>query len=386
MSGAGGIIKTYFLTGATGVVGSAIVPRLLLDPDTRVMLLIRAKDEPALQTRMGELIRFWRDSGEKVPSDRIEAVRGDATLPQFGLAEKPYSALEHECTHVIHSAGTVRMNLSLEDARRSAVGSATEILTLARRMADRGQLEKVEFVSTVGIAGKRAGALPETWIDEPREFHNTYEQAKAEAEDYVREEVEHGLPLTVHRPSMVVGDSRTGGVIHFQIFYHLCEFLSGLRTLGLSPNLGRAHLDTVPADYVGSAIAWSSRQPTTSGRVFHLCSGPQLSIPLTELQPLVRAVYAEAGRWTPPVIALPSWAFLGAMRALGLFVGESAQRAIRTLPVFIDYLTTEQAFGNAQSQESLVAAGIALPSPRDYLPCVLRQYLGSGEHDRKAGN
>ena len=118
MSGAGGIIKTYFLTGATGVVGSAIVPRLLLDPDTRVMLLIRAKDEPALQTRMGELIRFWRDSGEKVPSDRIEAVRGDATLPQFGLAEKPYSALEHECTHVIHSAGTVRMNLSLDDARR----------------------------------------------------------------------------------------------------------------------------------------------------------------------------------------------------------------------------------------------------------------------------
>ncbi len=71
------------------------------------------------------------------------------------------------------------------------------------------------------------------------------------------------------------------------------------------------------------------------------------------------------------------------MRALGLFVGESAQRAIRTLPVFIDYLTTEQTFGNAQSQKLLVAAGIALPAPQNYLPCVLRRYLASGEYDRK---
>ena len=57
-----------------------------------------------------------------------------------------------------------------------------------------------------------------------------------------------GLPATIHRPSMVVGDSQTGKVIHFQVFYHLCEFLSGRRTLGIVPDTGDAALDGEVSD------------------------------------------------------------------------------------------------------------------------------------------
>ena len=48
------------------------------------------------------------------------------------------------------------------------------------------------------------------------------EAAKAEAERAVWSEGA-GLPITVHRPSMVVGEAQNGRVIHFQVFYHLCE-------------------------------------------------------------------------------------------------------------------------------------------------------------------
>jgi thioester reductase-like protein len=375
-------VRTVFLTGATGAIGSALAAVLLQEPATQLQLLLRATSRAELDRRLESLFQFWQvDPADVTTRRRVVAAQGDATAPSFGLDVSAYADLSARCTHIIHAAGAVRMNLPIEDARRSAVESARNIVQLAHSCRN---LSKVEFVSTVGVGGRLGGLLKEQWIDGPRTFHNTYEQAKAEAEEFVRGEVERGLPLTVHRPSMVVGDSRTGRIIHFQIFYHLCEFLSGTRTFGLAPGLDRARLDTVPVDYVASAIAWSSQQLATSSRVFHLCSGPELSIPLAELQTLVRAAYADAGRRTPPVIALPSWVFLGVMQALGMLLGESAQRAIRTLPVFIDYLTTEQAFGNAQSQESLAAGGVALPPPQAYLPRALSRYLASREQDRNA--
>ena len=54
------------------------------------------------------------------------------------------------------------------------------------------------------------------------------------ADELRKKQVPHGK-VTLHRPSMVVGHAETGKVIHFQVFYHLCEFLSGRHTRGLIP-------------------------------------------------------------------------------------------------------------------------------------------------------
>ncbi len=233
-------MREYFITGATGAIGSALVPLLLQSPDVRLILLLRAESDDDLARRMEALYRFWLvDAGDEGLRKRVRALRGDVTEPDFGLPSGEYRRLCATCTHVVHSAGNVRMNLPIEQARRSAVDSARHIVQLAQAC---GELEKIEFVSTVGVGGRSHGSVPEEWLHGPRDFHNTYEQAKAEAEEVVRVEVEKGLPLTVHRPSMVVGDSGSGRIIHFQVFYHLCEFLSGRRTCGLSPDFGGALL------------------------------------------------------------------------------------------------------------------------------------------------
>ena len=80
------------------------------------------------------------------------------------------------------------------------------------------------------------GLIREVPLAEPRQFHNTYEAAKAEAESFVWERLSGGLPGTIHRPSMIVGDSKTGKNIRFQVFYYLADFLAGLRTLGVVPD------------------------------------------------------------------------------------------------------------------------------------------------------
>lgn len=368
-------MRTYFVTGATGAIGSALIPILLKDPDSRIVLLLRAKSAGELAERIEALHRFWQISpADQEARSRVDVFAGDVTQPDFGLDEGGYRKLRGECTHIIHSAGNVRMNLPIDQARHSSLDSARNVIALAR---SGGRVEKIEFVSTVGVGGRIDGTVPETWIDTRRDFHNTYEQAKAEAEDVVRAEVERGLPVTVHRPSMVVGDTISGRIIHFQVFYHLCEFLSGVRTFGLSPHFGRARLDIVPADHVAEVIAWSSTTAATAGRILHACSGPDMALPLESLRWQVRQAFLAAGRRLPPVIDLPRGLFQALLATAAVFLPSEARRAIKTLPVFLDYLATEQTFANGSTQEILASAGLSVPAPELYLGKVLAYYLAA---------
>ena len=364
--------RVYFVTGATGTVGSALIPFLLADPDNEVRLLLRARDAADLASRLDALHAFWGHAADAPERRRVQALAGDVEQPRFGLRDEDHAALAQACTHIIHCAGKVRMNLPIEAARSAAVASARNLLDLAHVSP---RLEKVEFVSTVGVGGRMPGTVPETWIDTPRAFHNTYEQSKAEAEALIRPEVERGLPLTVHRPSMVVGEAASGRVIHFQIFYYLCEFLSGRRTRGLTPRLGGARLDIIPADYVGRALAWSSRTPATAGHILHLCAGPDAAMPLAELQRRVRAAWRAQGIPLPALKPLSPGLLRAALPLLRVLTPAPARKALNALPVFLDYLADTQAFANAATQRLLAPAGIVAPAPTDYLDRLFEYYF-----------
>lgn len=371
-------MSTYFLTGGTGAVGSAIVPMLLAEPDTEVRLLLRAESEASLARRLEELIRFWGWREDPGKQARIKALRGDAAAPQFGLGETQYAELVAECSHVLHCAGTVRMNLPLEGARRSAVGSAQQVLDFSRHIAAAGRLRKVEFVSTLGVAGKRPGVLPEAWMDEAPAFHNTYEQAKFEAEALIRNVIDQeGLPITVHRPSMVIGDARDGNIIHFQIFYFICEFLSGRKTLGLFPNFGAVRLDVIPVNWVAEAIVASSRESQTAGYIFHLCTGAECSPRLEELKDIVRNAFKQHGLSVPPGISLPRGGFAALARLATKLAPEQHRKSLATLPIYLDYLADQQGFGNPGYVAWLSGRGLSLPQPATYLPRVLGHYLSN---------
>lgn len=368
-------MNTYFVTGATGTIGSGLVPVLLQEPAAQVHLLIRATSPEQQTERLESLLAFWNIGVNDPHRARVTALRGDAELPRFGLSEQDYGRLSERCTHIIHCAGKVRMNLPLEAARQAAVDSARNVADLAKACMARGDFRKVEFVSTVGVGGRNPGVIPETWITNSREFHNTYEQSKAEAEIFIAREIDNGLPITVHRPSMVVGDSREGKVIHFQIFYHLCEFLSGRRTLGVFPLLERAALDIIPVDYVAGALAWSAGRLDTVGRILHLCSGPDGTIRIMDLRERVRRLFHAHGAKLPPSLPVPLAVFKGAIPVIGWLVPEKTRKALRTLPIFLDYLAEEQAFANSDTRALLTATGIRLAPVEEYVERLLMYYL-----------
>jgi thioester reductase-like protein len=369
-------VRTVFVTGATGAIGSELTRGMLAEDGTRVRLLLRARSPEHLNSRLLDLFRFWNlDPHDPSISQRIEAFAGDVTLPRFGLDEKTWTRLADEVTHVIHSAGNVKLNRPMEEARRSAVDPISHIVTFIESSRRHGVFQKLDYVSTVGVGGRMAGTLPERPLHEPRTFRNSYEAAKAEAETFLLARMDSGLSATIHRPSMVVGHSRTGVIIQFQVFYHLCEFLSGQRTFGIIPDIRGFQLDIIPVDYVARAIQLSSLRNDASGRVFHLCSGGE-SPALTDLSRMVRQRFEAAGRPTPPPLrTIPSAIMRALVPIAGWCVGSSARRALRSLPYFLDYLDSPPTFANENTCAYFSAAGITLPHPDSYLDAVLSYYL-----------
>ncbi|MCL6502552.1 MAG: SDR family oxidoreductase [Pirellulales bacterium] len=358
------------VTGATGVVGSALVPELLRDPRASVVLLLRAQDAQDLGARLDRLHAWWRTVGHAVDAMRVEALVGDVCQPLLGLEPSAYDRLTRRLTHVIHAAGNVRLSQPLHEARRSAVDSVRHVLELAARCREAGPFEKLDVLSTVGVAGRMQGVIPEAPL-QPSGFHNTYEQAKAEAEQVLWAAMQAGLPATIHRPSMVVGDSRSGLISQYQVFYYLIDFLLGRYTLGWVPRADRFKLDLVPVDYVARAVALACREPQAAGQIFHLCSGPEAAIPLDDLACRLAELERKRGTRLPTRRRLPTSFFRGALHVARPLARGRLRKLLAGMPYFLTYLEDVQVFENAHSRDFFERRGLHLPPPEQYLERVV---------------
>jgi hypothetical protein len=126
-------------------------------------------------------------------------------------------------------------------------------------------------------------------------------------------------------------------------------------------------------DYVARAITYSSLNPDqTAGKLFHLCSGPKASIPIPALVDRVRNGLGSNG--DVKTRAIPSSVFRRSLSVMAWFANERGRKALRNLPLFLDYLDFPQQFSNARSEAFFNEQGIELPLFSDYLPAVLDFY------------
>lgn len=366
------------ITGATGVIGSEVAPLFLESGDFQVRLIVRAKSAEHLRDRMAELHAYW-----EIPSDdpcmrgRLKALAGDLSQPKLGLDDSTYECLTREVTHIIHCAGNVKLNQDIAEARRNALDPARRLVALARACQNNGQFGKFDAVTTIGVAGRLSGLIPERPLTEPREFHNNYERAKAETEVYLLEELARGLPLTIHRPSMVVGRSDNGKVLRKQVFYYLCDFLTGQRTYGFLPEFGDAALDIIPVDYVARALHVSATQSDSIGRIFHLCSGPKHALRLADLVAHLRACAESGGETLPRLRYVPRRSFECVAWFARFFSRGRFRRAMASLPYFLAYLVESQSFGVPETAHYLSDRDVYIVPPSEYLSLLIgldRQY------------
>jgi nucleoside-diphosphate-sugar epimerase len=175
---------------------------------------------------------------------------------------------------VVHCAASVSFGLDLERSRSINVDGTRRVVELAERCARRGAgLDRLTYVSTAYVAGTHRGLFAEDQLRVGQRFRNSYEQSKFEAEALVRDRA-RVLPLQVLRPSIVVGDARTGWTASFNVLYAPLKAFARDK-LPAIPARRSAPVDIVPVDYVADAIHELASDGTDG--TFHLVAGENAS-------------------------------------------------------------------------------------------------------------
>ncbi len=189
------------LTGGTGFIGTLIAAVLLGRERRRVVAFVRDG---------------WQQSD--LVAQILPELGYDATPLQqseiFGrLSILPMPATDDLSSHarqlkrlgiseIVHCAGSMDYFNTVELEQTNIV-LTDSMLDLARAL----QVERFVHVSTAYSSGFLAGPIGETLHGEPASDPSEYTRTKRTAE---RRVAESGIPYLILRPSIVIGDSRTG--------------------------------------------------------------------------------------------------------------------------------------------------------------------------------
>ncbi|MEU3255504.1 amino acid adenylation domain-containing protein [Streptomyces sp. NPDC006997] len=255
--------REILLTGATGFLGAFLLARLLTDTTATVHCLVRAADPEAARQRLVDhltALGLW----DAAWADRITPVPGDLAAPRLGLAPHRFQALAARADLVVHGGAVVNYALPYGDLRAANVHGTRELLRLA--CAER--TTPFHLVSSRAVFGRARGGAPllETGLPStPPYDDNGYSQSKWTSERLAREAALRGLPVAVHRPGRVAGDSRTG---RWQSQDVACHLMRACALTGLVPDTALA-TDLVPVDLLAGAITALALRRDALGETFH---------------------------------------------------------------------------------------------------------------------
>src|SRR6516225_51141 len=339
--------RTILLTGASGVVGRAVLRRLR---DFDVVCLVHRSP---------------------VCGPDVTAVRGDIAEPMLGLGEGVYAGLAARVDAVIHCAAATELNRTDGSLEATTVTGTEHVAAFA---AAAGAV--LYHVSTAFVDTTADGDRGRTAIG--------YATSKAAGEQVVRSS---GVPHVILRPSVVIGDSVTGEIAAFQGLHRVVAGLFA-GTVPMIPFDARWPVDFIPADIVADAIACVVENRVGQGE-FWLTAG-QAALRLDEgVTVVVEAarslgVHVDMPRFVPPEMfdRLIGPVFLDALP------GRIRRNVLRMLEFFTTYLQSGQAKPSSLAQLGALGAR-PLPDQRESLRYSVRYWAaqngyGPAETERAA--
>ncbi len=199
--------KCIFLSGATGYLGSNLIPEFTKN-GYDLKLLVRAKKSSPKSRVIKVLSNIYSDSlSASNALNNIEVIEGDVTKRNFGLPENNLRFFSQKISDIFHCAATMSFDEDKEDAGRSNIEGVKNMLSFA------GKIPNVHFhyISTAYICGHRSDIVKEEETYVGQQFNNSYESSKCEAEILVKNWADRcNAKITIYRPSIIIGDSKTG--------------------------------------------------------------------------------------------------------------------------------------------------------------------------------
>jgi nucleoside-diphosphate-sugar epimerase len=276
------------VTGATGFLGSHFVREWLRTESSHVFALARAKDKRSAATRIAAALEDAQlasgTTAQALPSNWA-TIEGDVTQPLAGIPHERVEQLRARGVEVFwHFASDLRYeHYNHEATRRINVEGALHALALAIELG----IKRFVYVSTAYVCGREAGLIKETLVPSDQEFSNGYEASKAEAERLLVAECERlGLPLTILRPSIVIGPrstqsaygSETGlfSLIHAVMWIRSSQ--SGQQAHLRIPSCPAAEINFIPVDCVVSDMLGLANSGFGSQPIYHLTSSVSVTV------------------------------------------------------------------------------------------------------------
>lgn len=295
---------------------------------------------------------------EPAARKRVELIEGDAAAMDLGLSGAEFRALASEIDRIHHCVQVSYAGAERATAEQVNVGSAYEILELARACK---KLRCLVVHSSAQVSGDRSGVVREEDLDRGQRFRNPIEETLAKAERVYRRAMtgKKSVPIAVIRPTIVVGDSRTGEVDRLEGPYLLI-----LLMLASPPDFplpvafsGRTDvpLNLVPIDFVTKAALHIGRDARAIGRTFHLVDPNPL--PAHKVVELV----AHAGGRRVPSGFLPANLMRAFLRTPGL------ERFVKSPRAALDAVMVPVTYDHTNADELLEGTNITCPPLETYV-------------------
>lgn len=354
-------LRHAFVTGYPGFIGKRLARRILAEhPRARLSLLVQEKFRQDAEAYIGAL--------PKAQAARVKLYTGDVARMDLGLSGPEIDELTNEVTHVFHLAAVQYLGVPEDEAERVNVGGTRNMLMLAREMK---RLVRFVHFSTCYVSGDRIGVITEDELDEGQSFRNHYESTKLRAEKLVRQAMD-ALPITVLRPSIVIGDSKTGEIDRFDGIYAMGILVvtSPISVPLPLPGSGVAPLNLVPVDFVTRATLHLALDERAAGKTFHLVDPNPLSS-----RHVYELIAKRAGKKLPKV----TLSYGIAKRLLRMPLVE---RFSRVQVQALDYLNHLAIYNCANTLTLLEGTGILCPRFDTYVDALIGYVRESIRKDR----
>jgi nucleoside-diphosphate-sugar epimerase len=343
--------ETIFLTGFPGFIAGRLVKRLATE-GARFFLLV----QPAFMERAREEVTRIASETNVAPGN-FRLIEGDITQPDLGISISELEQARAETTILFHLAAIYDLAVGRVPAMRVNVEGTRNVNRFALTLPS---LRHYHYVSTCYVAGLRTGVILETELEHSAGFRNFYEETKYLAELEV-DALKRQLPVTIHRPSVVCGDSRTGETAKYDGIYYLIHYLRKQPSLLSLVNIGnrQVSLNLVPVDFVVEAMTALTKDERAIGATLALADpNPLTTHELFEA--IARALAGRGSRITAPAKLVRS--------SLSLPFSPT----ITGLPYAgVPYFFLNQTYNTTHAREFLEAHGIRCPSFPDYVDALI---------------
>lgn len=291
-------VRQFFLTGATGFLGSHLL-RELLDRGQKVLCLVRCITETAGLERVRDTFRRYKMDTRKWENVRI--VKGDITLPNLGLPTDVYKRLSEQVTDVVHCAATVNMLANYDELKAVNVAGTRNVIDFCLT-GTRKRLHAASTLSVFVSTDRNSGVAYESDdLSIPTNIYGGYGQTKFVAEKMVQAICPAYCDVFTYRFGLLCGDTKHG-ISAPKDF--LGMFFRGAKTIGALPydTSDAMAVDVTPIDQASHIVA--DIIESGSPGVYHIASENPLNYNhlcvLMQREGVISDI-VDYGQWLPKI-------------------------------------------------------------------------------------